>query len=140
MKLLEWSEKYSVNWGEADKDHQIWFDLVNRLHHEMLVGKGVELLRTLSKELMQHTIDHFAVEEQFMRSVGFPGLRVHVQQHDEHRRAARAFMERFERGETTISIELMHLLTEAVPQHIMTFDRQFGEYLSSRNSNPKPND
>lgn len=131
MKLLEWSAENSIHEEEFDREHQLWFDLVNRLHQAMLAGKGVELLRTLAHELMAHTLAHFTHEEQLMEVENYPGFAAHAQMHQELRRAAAVFMQRFEGGETTLTIELLHFLSEAVPGHIMTADRRLGEYLNA---------
>ena len=137
-KILEWSPEYSVHVAEIDREHQIWFDLVNRLHEAMLAGKGVELLRTLSREMLKHTFDHFAHEEELMAAVRYPGLPSHLQQHDALRRSARAFMQRYERGEVTITIELMLFLSEWVKLHVTTTDRQLGEYINKSRSTHAP--
>jgi len=79
--------------------------------------------------MMKYTFAHFVHEEQLMAAVPYSGFQAHVQQHDKLRQSARVFMERFERGETTITIELMLFLSEWVRRHVVTFDRQMGEYL-----------
>lgn len=129
IKLLQWAADLSVNSEQFDQEHQLWFDLVNRLHQAMLMGKGVELLRTLAHELMDHTLAHFAHEEQLMVKVNYPGFAAHAQMHQELRRVGAEFMQRFERGEITMTIELMNFLARAVPQHIAIVDRALGEYL-----------
>jgi len=134
IKLLEWSAEYSFHSEEFDREHQLWFDLVNRLHQAMLAGKGVELLQTLAHELIAHTLAHFAHEEQLMVAVNYPDFAAHAQIHQEFRGTAAVFMQRFERGDTTMTIELLHFLSEAVPQHIMTNDRQLAEYLTAHSS------
>ena len=132
MKVMEWGPEYSMHVGELDREHQIWFDMVNRLHQAMFEGTGVELLRTLSNEMMKHTLNHFSHEEQLMAAVQYPGAPAHIRQHDQLRQTARTFMARFERGETTLTIELMQFLSESVKQHIGTIDLEFGQYLNAR--------
>jgi hemerythrin len=134
MKLLAWANKYSVQIAECDAEHQIWFDMVNRLHQAMLVGKGRELLLTLADDLMQHTLEHFAHEESLMKTFAYPGHSAHLHEHNKLRLMAEGFMLRFVDGENTMTIELLKCLLEMVPLHISTFDRQFVQYLSAPGS------
>jgi hemerythrin-like metal-binding protein len=86
----------------------------------------------------QYTLDHFAHEEELMAAVHYPEFQAHLQQHDELRCKARGFGERFECGETTMTIELAVFLAEWIKQHTMTTDRRLGEYLSSSGRVPAP--
>jgi hemerythrin len=131
-KILEWSPDYSVPVPEIDREHQNWFDIVNRLHEAMLAGRGAGHLRAIFAESTQFALDHLAHEEQLMAAAHYPALQEHVEQHDELRRRCRAFGERFDGGETTMTIEMMLYLSETIKQHIMTFDRPMGDYLRAR--------
>ena len=102
VKILEWNPEYSVQVDEIDREHRVWFDIVNRLHEAMLAGKGAEFLDTLLAEAAEYTLTHFAHEEELMAAVGYPELRAHVQQHEALRRQAEAFRTRFERGEVSV--------------------------------------
>ena len=136
LKILEWTPECAVNVPQIDQEHRIWFGAVNRLHEAMLDGKGKEHLRRVFAKMMQFTLDHFAHEEELMAAERYPGLQAHIQEHDELRSKARAFGERFERGETTMTIELMLCLSVSIKKQIMTTDRLLGEYLSARKCAP----
>jgi hemerythrin len=128
-KIFEWTPEYSVHDNEIDREHQAWLDGVNRLHQAMLAGKGTEIVGTLLEEMMQYTSYHFAHEARLMAAIQYPEIRAHVQQHNELRRKVGALVERFGRGEATITIELTLFLSEWIKQHILTSDRRLGEYL-----------
>jgi hemerythrin-like metal-binding protein len=132
VKILEWNPQYSVYVVTIDQEHQMWFDLVNSLHQAMLVGKGSEILATLLAQMTHYTLYHFAHEEELMAAAEYPLMQAHVQQHDELRETARRFVERFERGEIAMTIELTLFLSQWIRQHTMTTDRQMGEYLNAR--------
>ena len=132
VKIIEWSPEYAVHVAEIDREHQVLFDVVNRLHEAMLNGKGAEVLRGLLAETTRYTLEHFAHEEEGMAAIDYPELRAHAGQHDGLRRQSQAFVERFERGETTMTIELTLFLSAWIKQHTMTSDRRFGQYLITR--------
>ena len=138
FKILEWTPRYSVHVAMIDGEHQIWFDLVNGLHQAMLVGKGSEILANLLVQITEFTLYHFAHEEELMAAAGYPQIQAHIKEHDELRDTARRFMERFERGEIAMTIELTMFLSQWIRQHTMTTDRRMGEYLSTRGNASPP--
>ena len=131
VKILERTAEYTVHVPEIDREHQHWFDVVNRLHAAMLAGEGVKSLAALLVETTRYTIHHFAHEEELMGSKRYPGFKAHIQQHEALRRKARGFVERFEHGETTMTIEFTLFLSEWIRGHVMSSDRRLGEYLST---------
>jgi hemerythrin len=137
MKILEWTPEYSVNIPEIDREHEVWFETVNRLHEAMLVGKGVEHLAAILAESTQSAFAHFAHEEQLMAAAGYAESAAHVEQHDEMRRMCREFGERFARGETTMTIELTLYLSDAITKHVLAFDCPMGEYLRTVSHRPE---
>jgi hemerythrin-like metal-binding protein len=62
VNILEWTTEYAVV-AEIDREHQILFGVLNRLHEAMLAGQGAEILEKLLAEVTQYTIFHFANEE-----------------------------------------------------------------------------
>jgi len=67
-----------------------------------------------------------------MQDTHYPEYREHVRQHEELQRKIRLFSERFERGETTMAIELALFISSSIKQHNMTTDQQLIEYLNAR--------
>jgi hemerythrin-like metal-binding protein len=132
VKILEWSPEFAVHVPKIDREHETWFGIVNRLHEAMLSGAGAMLLETGFAQTMQFAFDHFAHEEDLMARVRYPDLQAHVRQHDELRRKAGLFAERFKRGETTMTIEMMLFLAASLKQQIMTADLALAGYLRQR--------
>ena len=85
-KILEWTPEYTVHVPEIDREHQLLFGLVSRLHEAMLAGQGTKILGTFFAELMKFTRSHFASEEKIMASMRYPEMLAHIQQHDQIRR------------------------------------------------------
>ena len=129
-KLLEWTPEYAVNVPEIDRDHQILFGHVNGLHEAMRAGEGKTVLGDLLRAMTEYAAGHFAREEQLMRAVAYPEFPAHVQLHNDLRHRVKAFTKRFERGETTITIELTLFLSEWLKRHTTTIDRRIGEHLA----------
>jgi hemerythrin-like metal-binding protein len=130
-KFLEWTPQYAVHVAQIDLEHQSLFAMINGLHEAMLRGRGVEALGRLLEELNLYVATHFAHEETLMADSGYPGLQAHIQQHEALHRRAKLLVERFDRGEVTMTIELTLFLSEWIRQHTITADRRFGEFLNA---------
>jgi hemerythrin len=118
-----------VHVPEIDREHRIWFATVDRLHQAMLAGKGKDLLKPLLAEANQYTLVHFAREEKLMADIHYPGIPDHAQQHAALTVKVQEFAGRYERGETTLTIELTLFLSEWIKRHVMTIDIRLGEYI-----------
>ena len=132
VQIANWSPEYLVHNVEIDRQNQIFFNLAKRLHEAMLLGKGKEIIGTILAQMKTHASDYRTYEESLMEAVHYPEFQAHVQQHEELERKTRLLFERFERGETTMTIELALFLSSWIEQHIMTDDRQLAEYLSTK--------
>jgi hemerythrin-like metal-binding protein len=130
FKLVQWHPSYSMNTPGVDRDHEVFFGFINRLHEAMLAGEGKDLLEQLLTELVQYTFYHFAREEELMAGVRYPGLAAHAHEHDRLRRTVGLFVERHQQGELSMTVELTLFLTAWLKQHIVTTDKMLGEYLS----------
>lgn len=75
---IEWQVSHILGDAEMDAQHQTLFALVNALLAATEKSHLMEALANLTK----HTRDHFAHEEAVMRSMNYPGLKAHVEQHN----------------------------------------------------------
>jgi hemerythrin len=76
---FEWNDSYTVGNEEIDKQHKYLFELGNRLP-EVADEDGIH---HLIMDLFKYTREHFATEEEMMRSIGYPNLDEHIQLHDD---------------------------------------------------------
>jgi hemerythrin len=133
-QISKLSPDYIDHNAEIDRQHQIPFNLLKRLHDAMLLGRGKEILGVILSQAKAHASEHRAYEEKLMADTRYPDYREHIQQHEELQRKTSPFFERFERGETTMTIELSLFISSWTEQHIKTTDRRLLEYLSARRS------
>ena len=132
VKIMQWTPEYSLHDAVIDREHQALFDAINRLHEAMLAGQGRYALRPLLAGVMQYTDYHFTHEVKLMAEARYPQLPAHIQMHIELLRQISAIAERVERGENTISIEFVILLSNWLTHHVMVDDRRFGEYVRAK--------
>ena len=75
---IEWLDSHCLGHPEIDTQHQMLFELVNRL---LAATEMVSLTDAIVK-LGEYTQAHFTHEENIMRAIGYPHIEVHVEQHN----------------------------------------------------------
>ena len=129
MALLSWNSTYSVGVQSMDEQHRSLFDSLNELHTAMSHGKASEVTKSLLRNLLAYTRDHFTAEEALLARARFPGLQRHRMRHQELTREVAGFLQRYERGETAISIQLLTFLREWLSNHILHEDQAYRAWL-----------
>lgn len=127
--LMEWSSDYSVGDFDLDQQHQKLFKLVNRFNEAMQLGQGHALLDRVLTELVDYTVKHFSAEEKAMEQAGYPELEQHKETHRKLVQKVSEMVQRFQSGETRLTVEIMNFLEQWLKQHILGVDKQYGPYL-----------
>ncbi len=127
--LMEWSSEYSVGDFDLDQQHQKLFKLVNRLNEAMQLGQGHSMLEKVLAELVDYTGKHFQAEEKAMERAGYPDLDQHRETHRKLVQKVSQMVERFQKGETGLTLEIMNFLEQWLKQHILGADKKYAPYL-----------
>lgn len=84
---FEWREEYSIGVDVIDKEHQRLFQIINKLFAFREEGKDNQwVCQEGIKYFKGHAVKHFADEEDYMESIGYPEL-------ERHRSIHRSFRE-----------------------------------------------
>ena len=86
MSQIAWKDSYKMGVDFLDKEHQLLFSTMNKLHKiieneeksEWVCREGVKYLRN-------HTMEHFENEEKYMQSIHYGEYEVHKRLHDNFR-------------------------------------------------------
>jgi len=73
---MDWEDRYVLGHGPMDAMHREFVDLVT----ELSTLRQGELAPCLAR-LAQHSIEHFAAEEEWMAASRFPASASHIQEH-----------------------------------------------------------
>ncbi len=74
---FEWSELFSVDNPELDKQHKGMFDLANSFEE----GLDERRIKTIIMDLYKYTREHFEAEEQMMEEINYPKQKEHQLAH-----------------------------------------------------------
>lgn len=129
MALFEWQDNLSVGIAEIDMQHKKFIDLINQLHDVLLTEKSAEKMNSIFWELMRYVSEHFATEEKYFIKYHYLGTDSHIKEHIDFENQVKEFQIRFERGEQTISIEILSFLKDWLIKHIKGTDQKYTTFF-----------
>jgi len=143
-KLLTWRDEWTLRIDTLDDDHRKMVELLLEIAHRF--GDGYEHQEGIGesenppnqgKEGIYSTLDHFGVfarqhfqrEEEFLRTIDYPGLPDH---HSEHvllmAELKEIVRELRERGSDRLTPQDLETLKQWVVAHILGMDRKFADH------------
>jgi len=129
MAFLVWTEKFSVGIKKIDDQHMVLVETLNQLHAAMMKGQAQTVTGSLLKKLVDYTRDHFSSEEYMMVTANYPGLAAHRVKHRDLTNQVEEFIERFERGEIRMNLELLTFLNDWLTTHIQKEDKEYAPWM-----------
>ena len=118
-----------------DREHQRLFEIIAEvnagLDHADDKARAATLRHAIG-ELIEYTRSHFASEEALMTNAGFPGLGDHQHLHSDLLKRVREMQMRIEIGDESATLDLSRFLASWLTEHILTADREFGRFVSTR--------
>ncbi|HPF36197.1 hemerythrin family protein [bacterium] len=128
MALMSWNPTLSVDVDAMDREHQKLITLVNELNDAMKAGKAKDEMDRTFNALASYTQSHFASEERYMQSIGYPDLAAHKAEHAKLLQTVTEFKKEYDAGNATISMKLMGFLRDWVRNHIQKTDKKYGAH------------
>jgi hemerythrin-like metal-binding protein len=126
---MTWNDNLSVGVQTLDKQHTVLIETLNELHAAMMKGQARAVAGELLHTLVKYTRDHFAAEEAMMAATNYAALPVHRLKHRELTKQVEDFVARYEKGDITLSVQLLNFLSEWLTTHIQGEDKAYGPWL-----------
>jgi hemerythrin-like metal-binding protein len=130
MSLVVWSDKLSVGVKSIDDQHSVLFKSINDLHAAMLKGQSRSVVGPLLRTLVDYTREHFTAEEAMMEAAKYPSLAAHRIKHKDLTKQVEEYVNRYESGDITLSIQLSGFLSDWLTKHIQSTDQEYGPWLN----------
>ncbi|HPN37270.1 MAG TPA: bacteriohemerythrin [Melioribacteraceae bacterium] len=130
MALINWGPKYSVGISTIDAQHQKLVNIINDLNDAMRNGKSKEVLNVTLTSLIDYTKIHFKYEEDLFNKYSYPEKLSHKMIHDKLTKQVLDFYDKYQKGNATVSIELMSFLSDWLLKHINGEDKKYTEFLN----------
>ena len=132
MAELTWGDKYAVGVQAIDDEHKELFDAVRELESAMARFAQPAEMGALLKKLSASTARHFADEEAMMREAKYPGLALHMANHQRLMEKVDAFAARHSRSGVTVNQHALNFLRDWLLHHIENDDVRLGSWLHER--------
>lgn len=135
MPFCEFTDDLRVGHEIIDHQHATLYGMVNRLHDALRANHSRQEMGEILAFMRSYTVEHFQVEEAFMRETGYPGLEAHHGLHQELLRQVMELEGKYAAGTMILSIMTMHFLKDWLTNHIQDEDRKLAVYLGANRPN-----
>lgn len=110
----------NIIWQDAQ--HQVLFEIL-----DLIKDTGVD--SQVLYKLRDYTENHFALEEQYMLEIGFPGREVHVESHDRFRKEIDQLMGEGQEFDALSRDIIATFLTEWLTCHVFGIDKELEDFI-----------
>ena len=121
---IEWNEQYRIGVPEIDQHHQTIIEQLAKLHEQMKLGKGKEIIGETLTFMASYVKMHFAEEEKLMEKYDCPIAALNKQQHAEYIEKLNVFKDEFEKNHTNpvLVLNVQQDLVTWITNHILKID------------------
>lgn len=134
---FSWQQDYSIGIEEIDSEHMTIIDNYEKLYDHMKSGRGHEYYKELIVFLEKYVKEHFAHEEDFLRSINYDKIDEQLKFHREYEDAIELMIHDHNHEHTTVTnldlIKLNLFLKDWFLQHILVEDAKVKAFLSNQN-------
>jgi hemerythrin-like metal-binding protein len=131
MAYFEWQDRLDVGVDAMNGEHKRLIEIMNRLHARNAGGADRQELARIVVELADYTVEHFAHEERFMSSVGYPEVEKHKLIHRDLLEKLGGHRARFEKAGGTLDEEFFAFLKLWLVAHIQGLDKKYGAHTQT---------
>ncbi|NLY74586.1 MAG: bacteriohemerythrin [Firmicutes bacterium] len=133
MIFVRWvDEKYSVNIGEINQQHQRLIGIINEVYQAKVENQNRNTIAGILEKMVDYTKTHFQTEEELMAEHDFPELEPHRNAHQFFVTKVGEFSRKFSMNDDSIIEEMLDFLKEWLLKHIMEMDKRYAPYLNER--------
>jgi hemerythrin len=136
VEYVKWSDTYSTGVSLIDEQHRGLLDLINDLFNHVTGNKAEEqaYFQEVIQQAVQYVKFHFATEEKYLTSIGFPGFAEHKKAHEQFVLTVITTIKEFEKGNTLTLENFADFLKDWLLSHIAKMDMQYSKFERSRKS------
>jgi len=128
---LNWDDSLSTGIINIDNQHK---ELLSRLSEFLVAmedGKGKNEIKDTLDFLEEYVIKHFNDEEEIQKKNNYPKYNLQHQQHEAFKEELKKLRDTFDKaGESVLlALNIQGKIINWVKNHIMTLDKELGEFL-----------
>jgi len=124
---IQWNDSYRIGHADIDAQHEELF----RRSNQFLVANGKPALLAFAISLYKYTRQHFAQEEELMRSIHYPDYEKHKLQHEALVRKLEVLSENIT-DDALNKAEFEEFTSYWLLKHIASSDTKLAAYIDSQ--------
>lgn len=110
-----------------DAQHQVLFEIL-----DLIKEPGSD--RLVLEKLRYYTENHFALEEQYMLQLAYPGREEHVEAHNRFRSEIENLLQDHQEHDALFMEIIATFLTEWLTRHVFGIDKKLEDYILNSSS------
>ena len=128
--MMPWSPTLSIGVAQIDAQHKTLVEQADKLFEASKNNQGKERVGELLNFLEDYTKKHFADEEKYMLSIGYPGYNEQKTAHTEFVRQLAKLRADYSAsgGNLLVILNANQLVVQWLTQHISSMDRKIGQF------------
>jgi len=132
MIRFEWSDTFSVGDERIDSQHKALINNVNDLLMACREGVGLGKLPETLNFLEGYVLEHFRDEEEYQRSLGYPGYDAHRAEHAMFIKDLRELKSELEKKgpSLALAIKTSSVVIGWLRDHFQGSDRELGRFIA----------
>ena len=133
-KLFDFDSEFRLGIDSVDNEHVKLVDMLNEVHALLSDGKRKEAKQYFNEALSSYVNEHFANEEKFMESIGFPFINEHRKIHENFKQS---FYELRPRVEASDDAAFRSALSDAFTwliAHIGRTDKKYATFYLEKSA------
>ena len=130
---MPWTPNLSVGVALIDEQHKMLFEKADKLFEAGKNRQAKEYIGELLDFLEDYTKTHFSDEENYMRSINYPGYADQKKAHDSFTSRLAKLQSDYKAsgGDLLVILNANQLVYEWLMQHISHMDKKLGEFSRS---------
>ena len=130
---MPWTPNLSVGVALIDEQHKMLFEKADKLFEAGKNRQAKEYIGELLDFLEDYTKKHFSDEENYMRSINYPGYADQKKAHDSFTSRLAKLQSDYKAsgGDLLVILNANQLVYEWLMQHISHMDKKLGEFSRS---------
>ena len=128
--VLAWTDELAVGLPAVDAQHLGIIEAMQRLHGSVSDGRLWDVSRGLASEVIELFEEHFSAEENFMRSIRYPGVALHVRAHSSFFSDVSGLIYRIETCDPGVITDIAQCARRWAFDHVLVMDRDIARYAA----------
>ncbi len=127
---MEWKDSFCCGNQLIDSQHRAIVHLANELLEAILSSRPSSEISAIIARLLDDVSQHFRDEEAILKTIGFPGRKLHAAEHAKLLAKGRKLSDEFKASTLTVGDVFQYLAYEVVMLHMLEADQEFYPFIS----------